>query len=81
MHIHNIIGVGNLDAVRQIFDAVFLQHIQNLRAATHQNNLCIKILYCLQSAQNRCFRCVVTAHCIKYDLHLRHLFLLVSAFR
>ena len=73
VHIHNIIGIGDLNTVRQIGNAVFLQHIQNLLSPSYQCDLGAVFLRCLQSSHNRCFRGVIATHSIKNDLHLTHL--------
>ena len=71
MHIHNIIGMGDLNTIGQRIDAVLLHHCQDLFSPANQNDLGIKILRRLQSAQHGGLGCVVTAHGVQYDLH-RH---------
>jgi hypothetical protein len=64
---------GNIEVdfarFRQVIDAVGTHNLQNFFATTHQGDLCAKILCCLHRTQHRCCRCVVTAHCVKNDLH------------
>ena len=75
MHIHHFIGMGDLNALRQVFNSVLFQHLQNLLPPADQRDLGAVGSGSVNGSQNRRFRCVVAAHSVENDLHMSHLFL------
>ena len=69
MHIHHILCVGNLHALREVVQAVGFHTAQNLLTPADKHNLRLKFLRRAQSAQYDLVRRVVAAHCVNDDLH------------
>ena len=67
--LHHLAGVGDLHTVRQLVDAVVMQHGQNLLTAPHQRDVHAVLLVGLDRAQHRGFGGVVAAHGVYDDSH------------
>ena len=70
VHIHDVVGVGDLHAGRQGVPAMLFHGIENFFSSAHEDDLHVIFLRRLQSAQNDLFRGVVAAHGVNDDLHL-----------
>ena len=70
VHIHHVIGMGNLNALGQRIQAVLFKNLQNFLSTANQNNIHAVSLYCVQRAQYRSLRRVVAAHGVQNDLHM-----------
>ena len=69
VHINHIVGVGDFHALGQVLNAMLSHDLQNILSPANQGNLYIKGLCRLNRAHYGCFRGMVTAHCVKNDLH------------
>ena len=69
MHIHNVLGMGDLHSLGQGFDIVLFHNLQDRLTPAHQGDFRSIGLCGFDGAQYRCFRCVVAAHGVKNDLH------------
>ena len=69
VHIHHIVGVGNLHSPGQILNAVFAHDTQNFLATSNQRDLRSELPVCLQSTQNSSLRRQVSAHGIENYFH------------
>ena len=70
VHIHDVVGVGDLHAGRQSFPAVLFHGIEDFFSPADQGDLHAVFLCCLQRAQDDLFRGVVAAHGVNDDLHI-----------
>ena len=69
VHIHHVVRVGNLHALRQILNAVLAQHLQDFLPPANQGDLHTVNLGRLQRAQYRSLGGVISAHCVKNNPH------------
>ena len=69
VHIHHIIGIGDLHAIGQILNPVLAQHLQNLLPTANQRDLHAVCLIRLQRAQYRSLGSEISAHRVKDDSH------------
>ena len=70
VHVHHVIGMGNLNALGQRIQAVLFKNLQNFLSTANQNNIHAVSLYRVQRAQYRSLRRVVAAHGVQNDLHM-----------
>ena len=69
VHVHHILGIGKLHAVRERIPALGLHAGKDIRAAADQNDLHAELLGRLQCAAHHGIRGVVASHCIQNDFH------------
>ena len=69
VHIHHILGVGDLHAIGQIGDTVLSQHLQDFLPPANQGDLHTVNLGRLQRAQYRILGSEISAHRVKNNSH------------
>ena len=69
VHVHHILGIGKLHAVRERIPALGLHAGKDIRAAADQNDLHAELLCRLQCTAHHGIRGVVASHCIQNDFH------------
>ena len=69
VHIHHILGVGDLHALGKVGNAVLAQHLQDLLPPAHQGDLQAIGFGSLQRTQYGCLGGKIAAHRVKNNLH------------